>query len=567
VTVEPTTAQRQVRDSEHMGMLITAPAGCGKSEALALRVQGMLRRGVASGAQRILVATFSNRAKDNLRERLRSYLSPAELRDRVTVINFHGLSARLYRAHAAAIGLDPGWTLPENDWVREQCQRAGLTYAQTAAVDKVLQRVKQTSMDDEEVLRRIEADGNCDAVEIEKLRVQDRQLTYDDLPRLAELILKRDEVADLYRAHFAAAVVDEFQDLTPQQLRIISRIGAGRTTYAGDVGQGIYGFTGAEPDVVLSQIIEEVGESIELTESHRSSPAVLAAVNALAPLTKGTTLTCADPDTWPSGGLAAEVKHHSADAEAEWVVSFAKSILARAPGQRIGVISRVGLRRRFVDAAFEAEQGEAEQGIEVHRWEDGVLDSGTARRIKSVLASLDASAVLDAEDSIEFLRDFAEFHQIQDPSDRAALADALGWVLELLAQGLRPVEIAKRVRVGDHSTLLTQAGVHLLSGHAGKGQQFDWVVVVGLEDGYVPFFEAKSDEALLEEARVLSVMMSRARHGLVLSYAGQVPAKDGRVFSKDPSRFLTPQLRASLSDAEGVVQWFESTSWDNIARR
>ncbi|MDU3273348.1 MAG: UvrD-helicase domain-containing protein, partial [Cutibacterium sp.] len=40
-------------------------------------------------------------------------------------------------------------------------------------------------------------------------------------------------VADLYREHFGALIVDEFQDLTPQQLRIVNRIGYRRTTYAG----------------------------------------------------------------------------------------------------------------------------------------------------------------------------------------------------------------------------------------------------------------------------------------------------------------------------------------------
>lgn len=562
MTVEPTAEQLRIRDSEQMGMLVVAPAGCGKSEALALRVQGMLRRGVATGPRRILVATFSNRAKDNLRERLRVYLSAAELRDKVTVINFHGLSARVYRSHAAAIGLDPEWTLPENDWVKEQCQRAGLNYGQTAGVDKILQRIKQDALNDTEVLQRVEEHGNHDAIAIEKLRIQDSQLTYDDLPRVAELVLARDEVAELYRAHFAAVIVDEFQDLTPQQLRIINRIGARRTTYAGDLAQGIYGFTGARPEEVYDQIAGEVEEIVELTESHRSSPAVLAAVNSLVPLTQGTVLTCAAPASWPSGGLAAHVGHVSAEEEATWVVKVAKAILVRAPGQRIGVISRITSRRRFVDAAFSAEPD-----LEVHRWDDGVLDTETARRVRTMLASVDAAAVFAAADPIDFLRDFAQFHQIQDPADRVALADALGWVLELLTDGVKPADISKRIRVGDNSTLLTRRGIHLLSGHAGKGQQFDWVIVLGLEEGNIPFFEAKTEEALLEEARVLSVMMSRARHGLILTNAVAVPALNGRVWTKEPSQFLTADLKATLTDAAGIVEWFKTASWPDIAAR
>jgi DNA helicase-2/ATP-dependent DNA helicase PcrA len=562
VKVEPTAAQIEIRDSEDLGMLVVAPAGCGKSEALALRVQGMLRRGVAPGAQRILVATFSNRAKDNIRERLRAYLTPAELRDKVTLINFHGLSSRLYKAHAGAIGLDPEWTLPENDWVKEQGQRAGLNFGQNAAVDKLLQRIKQEPVDDAEVLRLVEENGNRDAIDIEQLRVKEKQLTYDDLPRMAELILESDEVAELYRAHFAAVVVDEFQDLTPQQLRIISRIGTGRTTYAGDLAQGIYGFTGAKPEEVYAKITGEVGQVFELTESHRSSPAVLDAVNALTPLTLGRPLTCAAPDTWPSGGVAAKVAHQTAEAEATWIVSLAKAILSRAPGQRVGVISRITSRRRFADAAFAAETE-----LEVHRWDDGVLDTETARRVKAILASVDVSSVLDASDSIEFLRNFGQFHEVQDPSDRLALADALSWVLELLTQGLTATQISKRIRVGDNSTLLTRPGVHLLSGHAGKGQQFDWVVVIGVEEGNVPFFEAKTPEALIEEARVLSVMMSRARHGVVLTYAREVPALSGRVFTKDPSQFLTKELRAQLTDAAGLIAWFDAADWNAVAAR
>ncbi|WP_372983922.1 UvrD-helicase domain-containing protein [Microbacterium sp.] len=562
MTFDPTDEQLMIRDSEEAGMLIVAPAGCGKSEALALRVQGMLRRGVAAGPRRILVATFSNRAKDNIRERLRVHLSAAELRDKITVINFHGLSARVYRSHAAAIGLDPEWTLPENDWVKEQCQRAGLNYGQSAGVDKVLQRVKQEALNDAEVLQRVEEQGNRDAISIEKLRIQDAQLTYDDLPRVAELILARDEVAELYRAHFAAVIVDEFQDLTPQQLRIINRIGAGRTTYAGDLAQGIYGFTGARPEEVYDQIADEVGEVVELAESHRSSPAVLDAVNALVPLTQGTALTCAAPDSWPSGGLAAHVGHVSAEEEATWVVKVAKAVFERAPGQRIGVISRITSRRRFIDTAFSEQPG-----LEVHRWDDGVLDTETARRVRTILASIDAAAVLAAADSIDFLRNFAQFHQIQDPADRGALADALGWVLELFSDGVKPAEISKRIRVGDNSTLLTRRGVHLLSGHAGKGQQFDWVIVIGLEKGNIPFFEAKTEEALLEEARVLSVMMSRARHGLILTHAATVPALNGRVWAKEPSQFLTADLQTTLTDAAGIVEWFEAASWPDIAAR
>lgn len=100
--VQPTQAQLDIREHPHLDLLVVAPAGCGKTEALALRVQGLLQRGTAAPPRRVLITTFSNRARDNIRDRLASYLSPAAMRDRVTIANFHGSphvsSARMHRS-------------------------------------------------------------------------------------------------------------------------------------------------------------------------------------------------------------------------------------------------------------------------------------------------------------------------------------------------------------------------------------------------------------------------------------------------------------------------------------
>lgn len=113
--VEPTQAQLNIRDHAGLNLLVVAPAGCGKTEALALRIQGLLQRGIALTPRRVLVTMFSNRARDNIRERLTGYLTGAMMRDRITIANFHGLSARIYQAHAAVIGLDPDLIISESD--------------------------------------------------------------------------------------------------------------------------------------------------------------------------------------------------------------------------------------------------------------------------------------------------------------------------------------------------------------------------------------------------------------------------------------------------------------------
>lgn len=559
--IEPTPHQAEIRDHEDLDLVVVAPAGCGKTEALALRVQGLLDRGAAPSPTRILVTTFSNRARDNIRTRLRSYLSPNAIHNHVTIANFHGLSARIFRAHAAVIGLDPMMEIPESDWVREQCQRLGLDFPSQGAVEDALRIAKQKPCDDATVERELIKSGITAALQIERQRLSENRLTYDDLPRLAELILQNPAVAQLYQNHFAAVVVDEFQDLTPQQLRIVTAFGYQKTTYAGDLAQGIYGFAGADPAFIDSQIRAECRTTIDFAESHRSSPAVLQVVNSMATLTGGQTLTCAKPASWPSGGLAGGLAFGSVAGEARFAIDFARYVLERAPNQRIGIIARTGPRRRFVDEQIEA------SGLEFHRWDDPVLDTDTAKALRATLSRLDVRACWAAEDPLTYLRERALFDTVQDPTNRMNLAEALSWCLDLLREACTPAEIRQRIRVGDEHTLLSVPGVHLLTGHVGKGQQFDWVVVVGAEDGCVPDFRAKTPAAVTEEARILSVMISRARHGVVACFSQNVPDRWGRGWSKSASRFWPTLAAGGLADAAGINSWLEEADWGAIAKR
>ncbi len=553
----PTSQQLSIRDELALNLLVIAPAGCGKTEALALRVQGLLRRNTVALPQKILVITFSNRARDNIRDRLRLYLSHTEIRDRVTVANFHGLSARIFQAHSNVIGLEGTMTMPESDWVGDECRRRGLDFPTMRQVQKELREAKQDPRDDAAVEDLLHGT----ALSIERKRKLEKRLTYDDLPRLAELILQCQAVSRLYRAHFGAIVVDEYQDLTLQQLRIVRAIGDTRTTYAGDLAQGIYNFAGAQPLVVDEAIRRECPKVVQLNESHRSSPAVLETVNSLLSLTGGLQLTAADPGSWPGGGLAGHVTHADVEEEAKYLLNIAENILRNDSSQRIGVISRSASRRRFADDAF------ASSSVQSHRWDDGVLDPEVAKTIRAMLLTFDERGFMAAADKLEFLKSAAGFDTVIEPTLRESLAGALSWCCDLLVGGRTLEDIVARIKVGDSSTLVTVQGVHLLTGHVGKGQQFDWVFVLGMEDGVIPNFNAVSVDEIAEEARVLAVMISRARHGVILSNAATSPTLAGRIRPQSPSRFFSQLNAAGLIDAAAIDDWFAEVDWASVAIR
>jgi DNA helicase-2/ATP-dependent DNA helicase PcrA len=393
----------------------------------------------------------------------------------------------------------------------------------------ILRTTKQQALTDDQVAAALNAYGNQISIDLERKRIAEGLATYDDLLRYAELILANEAVANLYRNHFGVVVVDEYQDLTPQQLHVVTRIGQERITFAGDLAQGIYGFAGATPVAIDAVVRAAVAEVIDLNESHRSSPAVLDLVCSLNHITGGQDLQCADPSSWPNGGLSALATFRNTESESAALTRLARRILAQAPNHRIGIISRVKSRLRLVESAIEA------SGLPFYRWEDGILDSDTAKLVRSLLRRVDTPAMATATDKLAHLRDLAGFDRVEEPDTRKALADALGWVLDRLNEGLAPPQIAARIRVGDATTLLNAPGVHLLSGHVGKGQQFDWVVVVGAEDGNIPFFLAKSDAERVEETCILSVMLSRARHGVLVTYTQSVPTIAGTPRDRDLS--------------------------------
>jgi DNA helicase-2/ATP-dependent DNA helicase PcrA len=156
---------------------------------------------------------------------------------------------------------------------------------------------------------------------------------------------------------------------------------------------------------------------------------------------------------------------------------------------------------------------------------------------------------------------------VQDPSSRTNLGEALSWCLDLMREGETAAGIRTRVRIGDERTLLSVPGVHLLTGHVGKGQQFDWVVVIGAEDGCIPDFRADTRATLAEESRILSVMVSRARHGVIVTHAKAVPSQKGRLLRKDPSRYWSTLAKGGLADASGINAWCDVVDWSAIATR
>jgi DNA helicase-2/ATP-dependent DNA helicase PcrA len=545
-------------------ILLTASAGCGKTQALAARTAQLVAEGHVQPHQRILAASFSKKARDNLRTRLSKQLSVRQM-GLVTVQNLHGVATRVLLAHGRMLGLDMAeLTLPTKPLNRRLRQAAGVTWANGDAVDEILWSSKGNCQSDDEVLAVVEASGNPIALKYELLLRGENAVDYDDLLRHAGRLLQLEQVAFGYRQHFAAVVIDEVQDLSMCQLRMVQQLGADRVTYAGDPAQGIYSFTGADPDAVFADVSARCAESFVLTRSFRSSPDVLRAVNALVALQGAPSLRCAKPSGWgPSAGF--QTREYSTLAkEADDVVSYATSLLSSAdipvpdagaaaaattgiaagPAVSVGILARVGPRLRVIRAVLDA------QDVQYTDWSAPLGDAHVLAQLREHAAaavSLAGSGSLAASDALEQL--CSDVLAADDVDGRSAVTEACDALREIIAlEGVSLKAALKRCRVPNPLAAPVGPGLHLLNAHVGKGQEFDHVVAVGLEDGILPDFRAKDDAAAMaEELRALTVMVSRARASLLVTRSADVPAPGkNSSWLRDPSPWWATLEAAAL---------------------
>ena len=100
-------------------------------------------------------------------------------------------------------------------------------------------------------------------------------------------------------------------------------------------------------------------------------------------------------------------------------------------------------------------------------------------------------------------------------------------------------------------------GVHLLNAHTGKGQQFDWVITCGLEEGHLPGRRNSAGSALDEEQRVLLVTLSRARHGVIVTRSTLQDATYGP-FPAAPSRWRNTLAASATPDRQALEQQLDA---------
>jgi DNA helicase-2/ATP-dependent DNA helicase PcrA len=371
-------------------------------------------------------------------------------------------------------------------------------------------------------------------------------IDFDDILLMACSLLEEDEEAAFaVRSRYSWFTVDEYQDTTPLQARLLELwLGERRDLcVVGDEDQTIYTFAGATPEHLVGFERRYPGAAvIPLLLNYRSSPQVLALANELLAATGVEKRLVATQDEGPEP----VVRSFSSAAEEEaYIVARIKTLLADGvAANEIAVLLRLNAQTAGFEAAFAREgipyQLRGKRFFERREVQAAVRglervpdDVSGDELVAAVRAAWGRQLGFDADETPEgrearerhatlstLLAIVSQLAREDDGQDRAAVVAALA-------------ERAGRERADD------AAGVELLTMHRAKGLEWDAVFMPMLEEGSLPVSQAGDDEgSLAEERRLLYVGITRARRYLTLSWAQQRPSTSGKSQNRKPSRFL-----------------------------
>ena len=266
-------------------VLILAGAGTGKTRTVTCRISHMVDRGIP--ADQILAVTFTNKAANEMRERVGDMISKAAAKE-VTVCTFHSLCVRILRTGIDRLGYKQNFTIytgnDQTGLIKQIIVRKGGAQEkiEPGLVISMISKAKNagipfSEMDDPFIADVAQAYSN-------ELKAQNA-VDFDDLLLLAEKLLREfEDVREICRKRWTRITVDEFQDTNGLQMRLLQQLACEpyHVCVVGDDDQSIYGWRGAGVANILQfEKFFPNPKVIRLEYNYRSSDAIIHTANSL----------------------------------------------------------------------------------------------------------------------------------------------------------------------------------------------------------------------------------------------------------------------------------------------
>jgi DNA helicase-2/ATP-dependent DNA helicase PcrA len=276
-------------------VLIIAGAGSGKTRVITYRIAHMLERGIPQSA--VLALTFTNKAAREMEERVKA-LTQKKLQN-LTVSTFHAFGLKILREEIEALGYRKNFSIYDEadrtqlikDSLRE-C-RVSVEGVDLYSLGQLFSHVKEGRLS---FGRGANAEYEHIYREYQNGLKAYNALDFDDLLVLPiRLFEEQAEILEKYRKRYRYIMVDEFQDTSLTQYRMMRFIALGEADggsntvdkpanvcVVGDDDQSIYSWRGANYENLLmfEKDFPSVVE-IKLEQNYRSTTTILEAANGV----------------------------------------------------------------------------------------------------------------------------------------------------------------------------------------------------------------------------------------------------------------------------------------------
>ena len=270
-------------------LLILAGAGSGKTRVITTKIAYLIQHENVQPWS-ILAVTFTKKAANEMKERAVN-LEP--LAEQAQIKTFHSFGAWFLRRYAEEAGLDPNFTVYDDDDSSALIMKAvpGMTKKQANLAAHKISLCKDYCLTPDDNLSEFDKDGKLAEIYSayeQRLKATGNADFGDLIMRPVQIIEKNETIRNQMLHRFRVIMVDEYQDSNVAQFRLLQALSGVKEnsgTYVcvvGDDDQSIYKFRGAEVQNILQFPNLFPGTKIiRLERNYRSTGKILAAADAV----------------------------------------------------------------------------------------------------------------------------------------------------------------------------------------------------------------------------------------------------------------------------------------------
>jgi DNA helicase-2/ATP-dependent DNA helicase PcrA len=528
--------QRAVALATRGPVCVIAGAGTGKTRAITHRIAYAAAIGTMD-PHKVLALTFTARAAGEMRTRLRSLGVPS-----VAARTIHAAALKQLTFFWPQVfgGRTPDLLTTKSGFLTEAIKRAQLQGELSITSRDLLRdiateiewaKVSQVAPSDylsESLKRTVKPRINPEQLAkvytaYESVKHQERAIDFEDVLLLTTAMIEEErEVRERVQDQYRFFTVDEYQDISPLQQRLINTWLGSREELCvvGDPAQTIYSFAGATP-VFLNSFTQRFPEAevVRLTTGYRSTPEIIFTANSiLRKGAMGNELVAINDH----GSKPTITAYSDESSEIAGIVrDITKLISEGTPAQEIAVLARTNNQLNGLEKAMNS-AGLPYQVRNTERFFD-------RKEVRDFLKQVRTASVIPTEGVVWL----DELRTLAQPFLTGGAIDGIAALLHLAREldtdsGFTPKnlrtylrEVEDRVQQNNPPTMPVTT---LATLHAAKGLEWERVFLMGVSDGILPLENNSTtgDQASIdEERRLFYVGITRAKSDLRLSYRGK----------------------------------------------